>query len=161
MTEVRSTWLTAWDQADLEWQRLEVVALSALFLGLLLVVLLRLVLTVFGASVPDATGELIRAAALWLIMLSASLACAEGRPELGAERLSQKRPYWFLIISFAAAMASLLLMSAALRFLLFDLHLGARPVLGVSMGWWILPMPLLFLVMALRFLRRSVGEFGN
>ena len=142
----------------MEWQRLEARVLSGLFLGLLTVVLGRLVFVGFGVPVPDAAEELIRAGSLWMIMLSASLASAQWTAATGTDPLCRMRQCWRAAIFFAAAVVSLMLMSAALRYLLFDLHLGSRPLLGMSRGWLILPIPLLFLVIALRFLRAALGK---
>ncbi len=151
-----SSWLAAWDHADRQWRRFEVLVLVALVLGLLLVALGRWMLAAVGAPVPAIGDELLRAGALWLIMLSAAQACAQCCDESRAKPLNRSHLRWVLGLSFAAALACLLLMSAALRYLLFDLHLGSRPLLGTSMGWWLLPLPLLFLVMGLRLLRRSL-----
>ena len=152
MTRRESAWLRAWDELEFECQRLEKALLFLLFGCLVLVLLAQLLFAAIASSPPTLIAALPGALTLPLALIAISAAGARFAPRPAPDQRGSWRAglVWLL-----AAMACVLLASAAMRYLAFDLHLGSAGLFSLT-GWWQLALiPLVFLLMALRLLRRA------
>ena len=160
MSRTRSGWLKAWDELDLEWQRLEKLLLLLLFAVLLLVLLLRLAVAAVGGEPAPWLAALPVALVLPLVLISACSASAwlclqaQRRPAVASPRASSlSAARWFI-----AAVACILLASASMRYLAFDIQMSSVAPFSLT-GWWQLALlPLAFLLMGLRLLRQTLRE---
>lgn len=160
MSQAPSSWLKVWELIDLEWQRIERALLALLVVLVLIAVCLRFGYSMLGMSASVASSELLQAAMLWLVMLSASLSLTESaRPAAAPEGQSAAR-LWTLLLTLIAALVCLLLAISGLRFMALDLQLGSSSPLGLPGLWLLLPLPLMFLIMALRLMRYSLQRLG-
>lgn len=150
-----SPWLLAWDEIDRAWSGLERALLLMVFFGLLMVMVLRFGYAAAGVTPPALLTELPSGLMILTVLLAASAGVSRLDQALPDCRLLQ-RPAWAGMVCLVTSLVCLLLAAAGLRYLVFDLHLGSAPILGLP-GWWpIALVPLFFLVIALRLLRRSL-----
>lgn len=150
--------MVAWDLIDHEWQAFERLLLLTLTTLLVFVCLIRFGYSLAGLPLPGFGGELLKAIFLWLLMLSASLWLAQPGELTASGQGAPVARIRSVLACLLAALVCLLLARAALGYLALDLHLGSAGPLGLP-GWsLLLPLPLMFLVMTLRLLRRSLGQ---
>lgn len=159
MSRASSAWLQAWDELDLEWQRLEKLLLLLLFVVMLLVLLARLAVAAVGGQPAAWLAAVPVALTLPLVLISACSASAwlclraqqAGVESARASWLSAAR--WLL-----AGVACILLASAAMRYVAFDMQMSSVAPFSLT-GWWQLALlPVAFVLMGLRLLRQALRE---
>lgn len=153
------SWLKAWDELDLEWQRLERGLLLLLFALLLLVLLVRLAVAAVGAQPAPWLAAVPVALMLPLALISACSASAWLCLRAQQSPAGSARASWLSAARwFFAAMACILLASASMRYLAFDLQMSFVTPFSLT-GWWQLALlPVAFVLMGLRLLRQALRE---
>jgi len=156
LRRVESGWLKAWDEIDREWLRLELLFLGLLFTALIVALSLRFAYALIGLTPSALAAELPAALMIALVLLSASAALAEVcHRQQDAEQAESRNPALSGLCCLLAAVICILMAGAGLRYLAFDIQLGSNGPFGLP-GWWqLVPMPLIFMVMALRLVRQS------
>ena len=156
-----SGWLKVWDETDQEWQRLESLLLQVFALILILALLLRFAYAAVGLTLPELLAALPAGLLLAIVLIAACSATARlCDPKRAALAQSPGIPALAALPWLLAALACAVLAAAALRYLAFDLHMGSSAVLGLPAWWQLALAPVIFLVMALRLLRRALRELA-
>lgn len=156
-----SGWLQTWDEIDHEWQRLEILLLLLLFAVLLVALSVRFGYALIGLTPSTLAAELPAALIIALVMLSASAGLAERCRRPHDRKHSEARnPRLAGLCWLLAALVCISLAGAGLRYLAFDMQLGSNSPLDLP-GWWqLVPIPVMFLVMALRLLRQGLRQLA-
>lgn len=160
MSRTRSAWLKAWDELDLEWQRLERWLLLLLFAVLLLVLLIRFAVAAVGVEPALWLAAVPVAVTLPLVLISATSAsawlCLRAQQQSSVE---SARASWLCAARWVlAGVACILLASASMRYLAFDIQMSSVAPFSLT-GWWQLALlPIAFVLIGLRLLRQALRE---